>query len=48
MKHEFTAITEYQVERVMYKLNNRPRKYLGFKTPDEVFFGIKKTVALAT
>ena len=47
-KHDFTAITEYQIERVMYKLNNRPRKCLGFKTPNEVFFGIKTTVALAT
>jgi len=47
-KHDFTTITEYQVERVMDKLNNRPRKCLGFKTPNEVFFGIKPTVALAT
>jgi IS30 family transposase len=30
------------------KLNNRPRKYLGFKTPNEVFFGIKPTVAFVT
>jgi hypothetical protein len=30
------------------KLNNRPRKYLGFKTPNEVFFGIKPKVALQT
>lgn len=47
-KHDFTTITEHQVERVMDKLNNRPRKCLGFKTPNEVFFGIKPTVALAT
>jgi len=32
----------------MNKLNNRPRKCLGFKTPNEVFFDIKPTVALVT
>lgn len=47
-KHDFTTITERQVEHVMDKLNNRPRKSLGFKTPNEVFFGIRPTVALAT
>lgn len=47
-KHDFTTITEQQVEHVMDKLNNRPRKCLGFKTPNEVFFGIKPIVALAT
>ncbi len=47
-KHDFTTITEHQVGQVMDKLNNRPRKCLGFKTPNEVFFGIKPTVALAT
>jgi len=47
-KHDFTTITKKQIENVMDKLNNRPRKCLGFKTPNEVFFGIKPTVALAT
>jgi len=47
-KHDFTSITEHQIEQVMDKLNNRPRKCLGFKTPNEVFFGIKPSVALAT
>jgi IS30 family transposase len=46
-KHDFTSITQEQVEQAMDKLNNRPRKCLGFKTPNEVFFGIKPTVALA-
>lgn len=45
---DFTTITEKQVERVMDKLNNRPRKCLEFKTPNQVFFGIKPSVALAT
>jgi len=30
------------------KLNNRPRKRLGYKTPNEVFFGMELTVALNT
>jgi IS30 family transposase len=34
----FENITEMEVEAVMHKLNNRPRKTLGFKTPHEVFF----------
>ena len=47
-KHDFTTITNQQVKYVMNKLNNRPRKCLGFKTPNEVFYGIKPPVALAT
>jgi IS30 family transposase len=47
-KHNFVSITTQQVERVMDKLNNRPRKKLGFKTPNEVFFGIQPNVALAS
>jgi IS30 family transposase len=46
-KHEFKTITSSKIDQVMEKLNNRPRKCLGFKTPNEVFFGIKPTVALA-
>ena len=47
-KHDFTTITEKAISMVMNKLNNRPRKCLGFKTPNEVFFGIKPKVALQT
>jgi len=47
-KHDFTTITHQQVNYVMEKLNNRPRKCLGFKTPNEIFYGIKPPVALAT
>lgn len=47
-KHDFTTITEEAITMVMNKLNNRPRKCLGFKTPNQVFFGIKPTVALQT
>ncbi len=44
---EFGPITDEQVQRVIDKLNNRPRKCLGFKTPNQVFFGINPPVALA-
>ena len=38
-KFSFEEITDEQVEMVMNSLNNRPRKTLGFETPNEVFFG---------
>jgi len=47
-KHDFKTITQQQIKRVMDKLNNRPRKCLGIKTPNQVFFGIETNVALAT
>lgn len=47
-KHMFTTITQKQIDRVMDKLNNRPRKCLGFKTPNQVFFGINPSVALVS
>ncbi len=38
-KHtSFQGITQADLERVMDKLNHRPRKVLGFRTPFEVFF----------
>ncbi|MCS3903934.1 IS30 family transposase [Methylohalomonas lacus] len=39
-KMDFSTITKEQVKRVMNKLNNRPRKTLGYRTPHEVFFNI--------
>ena len=33
----FNEVTEREVEIVMNKINNRPRKVLGYKTPREVF-----------
>jgi len=41
-------VTDEDVQKVMDKLNNRPRKCLGFKTPNQVFFGINPPVALAS
>ena len=44
---DFSKITEDDVQFVMDRLNNRPRKCLGMKTPNQVFFGIDPPVALA-
>jgi IS30 family transposase len=41
----FEAITEEHVQGVMNRLNNRPRKTLGYKTPNEVFFQAVMTQA---
>lgn len=38
---ELTDITEAQVLAAVEKLNHRPRKVLGFRTPHEVFFGVE-------
>lgn len=38
-KHrDFTTITHAEITQVMNKLNNHPRKCLGIKTPNQVFF----------
>jgi IS30 family transposase len=44
---DLSTVTTKEVQRVMDKLNNRPRKCLGFKTPNQVLFGINPPVALA-
>ncbi|HYX72532.1 MAG TPA: IS30 family transposase [Nitrososphaera sp.] len=35
---DFTTITDKQVQAVAERLNERPRKTLGYKTPNHVFF----------
>ena len=42
----FDLITDNQVQMVMNRLNNRPRKTLGYKTPNEVFFQAVMTQAV--
>jgi transposase, IS30 family len=37
-KHDFARITNAEVQRVAELLNTRPRKTLGYRTPNEVFF----------
>lgn len=44
----FAAITDDDIGFVMERLNNRPRKCLGFKTPHQVFFNHSSAVALGT
>jgi transposase, IS30 family len=43
---DFTTITQQEIDTAMERLNNRPRKRLGYKTPNQVFF--KSRVALQT
>jgi IS30 family transposase len=45
---DLSNITWEDIEWVERRLNNRPRKCLGFKTPNEVFFGTYSPVALGS
>ena len=38
---ELNGITDEEVQRAVKKLNHRPRKVLGFRSPHEVFFGVE-------
>lgn len=44
-QHDFNSITNEEIEHAMHLLNNRPRKCLGWLTPNEVFFNLQ-SVAL--
>lgn len=44
----FDLLSDKDIKHIMDRLNNRPRKCLGYKTPNEVFFGIKPKIALAS
>lgn len=44
-KYDFAKITDQDLKRVEDLLNNRPRKTLGYRTPNEVFFK-QRSVAL--
>lgn len=43
---DLRTVTDGEVQFAMERLNNRPRKCLGYRTPNEVFFS-KSSVALA-
>ncbi len=45
---DLSEVTNAEVQEVMDKLNNRPRKCLGFKTPNQLLLGINPPVALAS
>ena len=42
------TITDNEIIHAMKRPNNRPGKRLGYKTPNEVIFGMESTVALTT
>jgi transposase, IS30 family len=44
-QHDFNSITNEEIESAIHLLNNRPRKCLGWLTPNEVFFNLQ-SVAL--
>ena len=44
----FDDMTPESVQSIMDKLNNRPRKCLDFRTPNQVLFGINPPIALAS
>jgi IS30 family transposase len=44
---DFRNVTNEEIQIAMDRLNNRPRKCLGYRTPNEVFFG-KSFVALGS
>ena len=39
---DIRSLTDYQVQHIVDRLNNRPRKSLGFLTPNEVFYEREK------
>ena len=41
-------LTQLEVDSIMESLNNRPRKCLGFRTPNQILFGIHPPIALAS
>ncbi len=44
---DLTTVTEAEIEHVTNKLNHRPRKSLGFRTPHEVFFNTQTSLTVA-
>ena len=44
----FDDLTDHEVQIIMDRLNNRPRKCLGFRTPNQLFLEAKSDVALAS
>jgi IS30 family transposase len=41
-------LSDEDVAKIIEKINSRPRKCLGFKTPNQLFLGPKQHVALAS
>jgi len=47
-KRSMSTVSDEEIKMIQNRLNNRPRKRLGFKTPAEVFHQSLKRVALRT
>ena len=45
-QHDLSSVTQEELDMILDRLNNRPRKRLGFKTPNEVFLQSRKRVAI--
>ena len=43
---DFAVVTDAELAHIMQRLNTRPRKCLGMKTPNQVFFGNKRALQL--
>jgi len=44
---DLTTDTKHEIEQAMDKLNHRPRKSLGYRTPYEVFFNTRTSLTVA-
>ena len=44
---DLTTVTKHEIEMAMDKLNHRPRKSLGYRTPYEVFFKTRTSLTVA-
>jgi IS30 family transposase len=42
----FENVTNDQIQMAMNRLNGRPRKTLGFATPNDIFFNLKSNKAV--
>jgi len=47
-KRAMSTVSDEEIRMIQNRLNNRPRKRLGFKTPAEVFHQSLNRVALRT
>ena len=44
---DLTTVTQHEIDQAMDKLNHRPRKSLGYRTPYEVFFNTRTSLIVA-
>jgi IS30 family transposase len=47
LDRSFRDLSQKQLDRIVYELNNRPRKILGYRTPNEVFQEQRKNHRIA-